>query len=746
MKRTIFFLFSVASFSIAKAQSDTVRKDTIELIPVEVRAIRAGSLAPFTKTNLTKADIQKQNLGQDLPFLLNQTPSVVINSDAGNGIGYTGLRIRGSDLTRINITLNGIPYNDPESQGVFFVDLPDFASSVSSLQIQRGVGTSSNGPGAFGASINFSTNEVNRNAYASIANSFGSFNTRKHTIKAGTGVINDHFTLDARLSKISSDGYIDRATSNLQSYYVSGAWLNDKSSVRLNVFSGNEKTFQAWSGIPEHKLFYNEDSLLTHYYNNIGSYYFTQADSINLFTSGNRKYNVYLYPNQTDNYKQDHYQLFFNHVFKKGLTLSSAAFLTHGEGYYEEYKYNQKYSNYGLPDYTAGNTTLKRTDLVRQLWLNNNLYGAVFSLLYKKKGFDYTLGGSWNRFEGNHYGKIIWATQGIDKNREWYRYPALKEDANIYGKVGYNITGKLYALADVQYRYVTHTMDGTRKFPSLSVSEQFNFFNPKIGLNYSLKKFILYASYAIANKEPNRTDFETSANSNPPRPERLHDLEAGLQRIAGNAQYGATLYYMKYKDQLVLTGKLNDVGDAVRINVPKSYRLGLETWGSITINKWIQLNGNVTLSKNKLKKYQDYIAMYDANFEFTRYDTLRLNQSEISFSPAVTAFAGLVIKPIKNFEINFNSKSVSKQFLDNTGSEQKKLNGYFVQDAQLRYSINKKTIKKAELVLQVSNLWNKKYEANGYTYSYYYNASLVKENFYYPMAGTNFLLAFNVDL
>ena len=333
MKRTAFFLGLMILGFISKAQSDSSQTDTIDLLPVEVRAIRASTLAPFTKTNFTKANIQKQNLGQDLPFLLNQTPSVVVNSDAGNGIGYTGLRIRGTDLTRINITLNGIPYNDPESQGVFFVDLPDFASSVSSLQIQRGVGTSSNGAGAFGASINFSTNEVNKNAYASFYNSFGSFNTLRHTVKTGTGLLNNHFTIDARLSKITSDGFIDRASSNLQSYYLSGAWLNDKSSIRLNVFSGKEKTFQAWSGIPEHKLFYNEDSLLTHYYNNIGSYYFTKDDSINLFTANPRKYNVYLYPNQTDNYKQDHYQLFFNHAFSKGLTLSTAFFLTHGAGY-----------------------------------------------------------------------------------------------------------------------------------------------------------------------------------------------------------------------------------------------------------------------------------------------------------------------------------------------------------------------------------------------------------------------------
>src|SRR5687767_15803859 len=485
MKRTAFIL-GLSLLNLIGIAQTTTDKDTIDLTPVEVRATRANNIAPFTKLNIGKEQIQKLNLGQDLPFLLNATPGAVASSDAGTGIGYTGLRIRGSDLTRINVTLNGIPYNDAESGGVFFVDLPDFASSVSSLQIQRGVGTSSNGAGAFGATINFSTNEVIRQPYASISNSFGSFNTLRHTVKAGTGLLNDHFTIDARLSKISSDGYVDRASSNLQSYYLSGAWMNEKSSIRLNLFSGKEKTFQAWSGIPEHKLFYNEDSLLTHYYNNIGSYYFTEQDSINLFNADQRKYNVYLYPNQTDNFRQDHYQLFFNHNFNEGLTLSTALFLTHGEGYYEEYKYDQKYSNYGLPDYSAGNNNnpIKRTDLVRQLWLKNDLYGGIFSLQYKKNLFDYTIGGSWNRFEGDHYGKIIWAEQGVQKNHEWYRYPAFKEDANVFGKLGYKITHKLYALADLQYRHVKHSIEGTRKFPSLMVSRGFNFFNPKFGLHY----------------------------------------------------------------------------------------------------------------------------------------------------------------------------------------------------------------------------------------------------------------------
>jgi iron complex outermembrane recepter protein len=380
------------------------------------------------------------------------------------------------------------------------------------------------------------------------------------------------------------------------------------------------------------------------------------------------------------------------------------------------------------------------------LWLNNDYYGGVFSLQYKKNLIDYTIGGSWNRFDGDHYGKIIWARQGIDKDYEWYRYPALKEDAAVYAKAGYKLTEKLYALADIQFRNVKHNISGTRKFPGLLRNSQFNFFNPKIGLTYSIKSWKIYVSYSEANKEPSRNDFETGTATQTPRPERLHDFELGAEHNSANANYGVTGYFMKYKDQLVLTGKINDVGDAIRINVPKSYRLGLEVWGGYKFNNWLQFNGNITISQNQLKNYADYIAKYDVNFDFVGYDTLHLKTSQISFSPWLTAFGGLVISPVKNLEININNKIVSKQYLDNTRSEERKLNGYFVQDLQLRYSIQKKFIKNTELVLHLNNVWNKKYEANGYTFSYFYDNSLIRENFYYPMAGTNFLLALNIDL
>ncbi|TCZ74186.1 TonB-dependent receptor [Flaviaesturariibacter aridisoli] len=746
MKRTAIFLLLLPAAAGAQDRP-APPADTLELLPVEVRSTRASQKAPFARTELGRAAIERQNLGQDLPYLLAQTPSTVVSSDAGTGIGYTGLRIRGTDLTRINVTLNGIPYNDPESQGVFFVDLPDFASSLGSVQVQRGVGTSSNGPGAFGASINLSTNEVRKTAYAEVFNTFGSFNTWRNTVKAGTGLLKDHFTVDARLSRISSDGFIDRGSSDLKSYYLSGAWLGTRSSLRFNAFSGNEKTYQAWNGIPEYKLFYNADSLLTHYYNNLGSLYFTPADSANLFGADPRRYNGYLYANQTDNFKQNHYQLFLNHRLNSGLALGAALFLTHGEGYYEEYKYGQKYSSYGLPNYTLGGNTLTRTDLVRQLWLKNDLYGATFSAEWKRRSLELTFGGSWTRFDGQHFGTIIWAQQGVDKDHEWYRYPARKDDANVYGKLGYTIAKNLSALVDLQYRSVNHLVRGTRKFPGLLVNRSWNFFNPKAGLRYEGRGWSAFASYAVGQKEPNRTDFETGAGITDPRPEKLHDFELGAEHRGEKAQYGVNGYYMRYKDQLVLTGKLNDVGDAIRVNVPKSYRLGIEAWGGGRINRWLSLQGNITLSRNRLSTFTDYVARYDAAFDFTGYDTLNFSNTPIAFSPDLTSAATVVLTPGKGLEFSLVSKSVSRQYLDNTGSERKQLRGYFVQDAELRYTLPlRKASRSVELFARVNNLWNRKYESNGYTYSYVYDNNLVRENFYYPMAGTNVLTGLNIRL
>jgi len=714
------------------------------LEPVEIKALRAGEKAPFAKSNMGKNEIEKRNLGQDLPFILSQTPSVITTSDAGNGVGYTGLRIRGTDATRINVTVNGIPYNDAESQGTFFVDMPDIASSLSSIQIQRGVGTSSNGAGAFGASINLSTNETNEKAYAEINNSYGSYNTWKNTVKFGTGLINDHFTFDARLSKITSDGFIDRAGSNLKSLYASAAYTNDNSSVRFNIISGTEKTYQAWNGIPQYKLFYNKDSLLNHYYNNQGSLYFTSADSANLFNSDPRKYNVFTYANQTDNYQQDHYQLFFNHKFSNDWSVNTAIYLSKGKGYYEEYKNNARYSDYGLPDINIGNTVIKKTDLVRRLWLDNNLYGTIFSAVHKTGKDQLSFGGGWNEYDGKHYGNITWAANGAPDNYEWYYNKGVKKDFNLYAKYQYKFTRHLEGLVDMQYRRVDYQINGTRKFPDLKVNDQFNFFNPKLGLTFTAGSLLAYASYAMANKEPNRDDYETGTIASPPKREQLHDLELGIEDNTYNYGWGVNLYYMKYKDQLVLTGKINDVGDALRINVPSSYRAGIELQGRYKPGKNIQLSGNLTVSENKINQFYDNIPRYNANFDLVQQDTFYYRKTSLAFSPAVIASGMLQYFPFSNAEINTSVKYAGKQYLDNTGNDAKSINGYFTQDLTLQYGLHTGFTKNITLVARINNIWNKKYEASGYTYSYFYDKSLVRENFYFPMAGRNLMLAVNV--
>jgi iron complex outermembrane recepter protein len=715
--------------------------------PVEVRALRAGDRAPFTKTDLSKSQIEQTNLGQDLPFLLNQTPSVVINSDAGNGVGYTAIYIRGTDDSRINMTLNGIPYNDAEEQAIFFVDLPDFASSVNSIQIQRGVGTSSNGAGAFGATINFSTNEFNDKAYAEFNNSFGSFNTWKNTVKVGSGLINGHFTIDARLSRITSDGFIDRATSDLKSFYFSTAYYSKSSSLRFNIIEGTEKTYQAWNGIPQAKLEGNLPALQQHYDNNVGSLYFTPGDSLNLFNSKNRTYNYFTYKDQTDNYQQNHYQLFFNHQFSQELALNTAAFLTRGLGYYQEYhdqgdSSNAKYSNYGLPANIVGNDTMQSTSLIRQRWLDNYFFGGIFSLQYKKNNTQFTLGGGWDRFNGKHYGNVIWAQNGgFPDDYQYYYEPAYKTDFNIYGKWQQQLGTHWTAFADLQYRHINYRIDGFDDNPSIFVHPIYNFINPKTGITYTNHEWEAYFSYSTASHEPNRDDFEAGLTDQP-KPEVLHDFELSLQKKTSLYSWSATGYYMLYHNQLVLTGKINYVGDFTRTNIPQSYRLGMEWQGSIKPARWFSADANLALSVNKVLNYTEYDDDYDNGGQISK----AYKKTTIAFSPAAVGAATLNFFPVKNTELSLISKYVSKEYLDNAQQENRKLDGYYVQNLRAIYTIRTKSVKETNLIFQLNNVFNKKYAPNGYTYSYVYGGQFITENFLFPMAGTNFMLAVNIKL
>jgi iron complex outermembrane recepter protein len=737
-------LFSAIASSFAQQKQEV--KDSFYLLsPVEVRAIRAGEKAPFTKSNLTKKEINRLNQGQDIPFILNQTPSVVVNSDAGTGIGYTGLRIRGTDATRVNVTLNGIPYNDAESQGTFFVNLPDFSSSVSSIQVQRGVGTSSNGTGAFGATVSLSTNEVNKTAYAEWNNSFGSFNTWKNTLKAGTGLIDDHFTVDARLSQITSNGFIDRGKSNLQSFYFSGAYLAEKSTIRFNIFSGKEKTYQAWNGIPEAKLRGDADALLTHYYNNIGTLYFTPADSVNLFSSNNRKYDLPLYKNETDNYRQTHYQLFLDHRLNSRWNFNIGSFLTRGIGYYENYKHDQKFDDYGLPDLTIDGELVTKTDLVRQKWLDNYFYGQVLSLQYRDSKNEITAGGGWTVYDGKHHGDVIWAKYGFDNGFRYYQLKALKSDINSYVKWQHQLTSSWTLFTDLQYHHVQHRMDGFEENPSLLINRKFDFINPKAGISYAKNGWSAYASYAMANKEPNRDDFEADP-INQPKKETLHDIEAAIEKRSGRAFASATLYYMGYDDQLVLTGKVNDVGAYTRVNVPKSYRAGVELQGGYTFNKFINASANLSFSRSAIKEFTEYLDEYNANFEWIGQAEILHRNTNIAFAPAVVGGATVNILPLKNVELSLVSKYVGKQYLDNTESDAKKLDAFYTQDARVILTLKNKLFREWNISGQVNNILNTKYEPNGYTYGYLYDNSLVTENFYFPMAGVNFVVGVNIRL
>jgi iron complex outermembrane receptor protein len=727
----------------------TIRLLAIKLFlqPVEIKALRAGERAPFSKTNLTKEYIEQNNLGQDLPFILNQTPSVVINSDAGNGVGYTAIYIRGTDDSRINMTLNGIPYNDAEEQSIYFVDLPDFASSVNSIQIQRGVGTSSNGAGAFGATINFSTNEFNEKAYAEINNSYGSFDTWKNTIKAGSGLIDDHFTIDTRISQITSAGYIDRASSNLKSLYLSAAYYTKNSSLRFNIIQGKEKTYQAWNGIPEAKLEGNRAALDQHYQDNVGSLYFTPADSLNLYNSKNRTYNYFTYPNQTDNYWQNHYQLFFNHQFNQHISINIASFLTRGYGYYEEYhdqgdSSNAKYAVYGLPNQIIGSDTLQSTDLIRQLWLSNYFYGGIFSFQYKYQKTQFTFGGGWDKYDGKHYGIITWAQNGgIPPNYTWYNEPAYKTDFNVYGKLQQELDDHFTLFADLQYRRIGYDIEGFDDNPSLRVNTTYNFYNPKIGVSYIRDGWNNYFSYSLANHEPDRNDFETSPTDKP-KPEALNDFELNIGKKNSRYAWSATGYYMLYKNQLVLNGKINYVGEYTRINIPGSYRLGVELQGKAQFTDWFNAEANFSVSRNKVKNYTEYIDDYDNGQQQTNFYKL----TDIAFSPSVVGGATLSLLPFKNYQLSLISKYVSKEYLDNSQHEDRKLNSYFVENLRMIYTIRFKEIKEMNLIFQLNNMLNEKYEPNGYTYSYVYGGQLITENFLFPMATTNFMFAVNIKL
>jgi len=707
---------------------------------VIVRATRANEKSATTYKNVSKDEIQQNNFGQDLPFILQNTPGVVASSDAGAGVGYTGIRIRGSDNSRINVTVNGIPINDSESQGTFYVNMPDFASSVDNIQIQRGVGTSTNGAGAFGASLNIQTTSSELEPYAEVNTTYGSFDTWKNTVKVGTGLINNRFSFDGRLSRVSSDGYVDRGSSLLKSFFVSGAYHGNKDLLRLNVFSGAEKTYQSWNGIPESRL--NNDLAGMQAYIDRNS--LNAEDASNLLTSG-RRYNSFLYNNQTDNYWQNHYQLLYARQFSDQFSFNGALHYTKGEGYYEEYRAGNKLSDYGLSPVIIGGSTISKTDLIRRRWLDNDFYGVTYAFNYvPEKNLNFTLGGAYNEYKGAHFGQIIWAQYASNGNidRRYYDNDGFKTDLNTYGKVNYSPIESLSLFADLQYRRVHYEIAGTEnKLNTLSTNENLNFFNPKFGATYFFNALSnLYGSFSVANKEPNRNDYTDAPAGVLAKPERLNDVELGYRFKNKQWNLGLNAYGMFYKNQLVETGKINDTGGSFRQNVDRSYRLGIELDGSYLINKSFAINANAALSRNKIKNFTEYYDDYDNGGQIVNEYAL----TNISYSPDAVLFGELVYKPIQGFAVALQSKYVSKQYLDNTQNDERTINGYWVSNVRLGYDFKLAGVKNINLGLLVNNIFDKKYESNGYTYGYQAGGSRVTENFYFPQAGTNFLLNLNV--
>ena len=710
---TIAFAFLLQPLTAQKQNyTDSIRS----LPPLEVKSIRVSEQAPFAKTNISKAQIALNNVGQDLPFLLENTPSVVVHADAGIGVGYTGIRIRGTDATRINFTLNGIPYNDPESMGTFFVNIPDFSSSVNSIQIQRGVGTSTNGAGAFGASVNLMTNDYNPKAYLSLQNSAGSFNSFKNNFVFGSGLINNRFTIDGRMSSITSDGFIDRATSNLKSFFLSTTYWGDQSSLRLNIFSGKEKTYQAWYGVPQELLATNRT------FNPAGT---EKADAP--------------YDNQTDNYTQTHYQLFYNKNMMGNWKWNTAFYLTTGKGYYEEYKAGVDFSDYNI-DIT--NKTNVPADLVRRRWLDNQFYGQIAAISYVDSLNDLTIGGGWSVYDGLHFGTLPYLANTLaPTNYRYYDNDALKKEMNTYVKWERRLTKQFKSFIDLQYRFVNHQMNGFTKNTDLEIERKFNFFNPKMGLTYQAKNVFYYTSVAVANKEPNRDDFEASVNEQPKR-EQLIDWETGLEFKKPKYVLNANIYYMDYKDQLVLTGKINDVGAYTRTNVPKSYRAGVELQLKYALSKKYITTYSVTFSQNKIKEFTEYIDDYD---QYTQV-AIQHKNTNIALSPSLTTNRTFNWKPNDKLSFFWTTKYISKQFLDNTQNESRILDSYLLNDINAHWTILNKAKYTMLLQLYANNILDVQYAPNGYTYSYIYDRTTTTSNNYYPMAGRNFWVSLKIDL
>jgi len=703
---------------------------------VTINSTRVNANSGMSYSELDKSTLQTGNLGQDVPYLLQLLPSVVVSSDAGTGIGYTGIRIRGSDPSRINVSINDIPINDAESQNMYWVDLPDIVSSTENIQVQRGVGASANGTGSFGGSINLQSNNFTDSAFANSSNAFGTFNSFKNNISIGTGLLNQHWNFEGKLSRIISDGFVDRGKADLKSYSFSAGYKGKKILLRLNIFSGKEITYQSWNGIPESR--YNDDSKeMQNYIDRNGS---DSIDANNLLHSG-ITYNYFTYDNQVDDYKQDHYQFFISQNISNKWMAKIAFHYTHGSGFYEEFKKDQALADYNI---LSTDTSITTTDLIRRKWLDNDFYGTTFNFIGTiSDKFTTTIGGGFNRYEGQHFGEVIWAKNAVNstiRNR-YYDDQANKNDFNIYNKSEIKFSTHFIAFIDLQLRMLNYTFEGLNDVGNAQIqNDKLSFFNPKFGLTYNLNdKQVVYGSIAIANKEPNRDDYVSSTEISRPNAESLTDFELGYKLAKSNFHFSANLYYMNYKDQLVLTGAVNDVGNYTRTNTPKSYRRGIELDASYSFNKRLSIDGNITISENKIKHFNEYLDSLDGSYNYGGQIVSIYNKTDIAFSPSIIYMGRISYNLIKNMTAQFIIKQVGSRYLDNTKNEARSLSSYNVCDIKLNYSLKNIVGKEIEINLLLNNIFSEKYASNGYTYGYKVENTRIDENFYYPQAKINFL-------
>ena len=717
---TVALSLMLVNLNAQEKIQDTIKTQILD--EVLVKSIRVDTDSPITHSNVDKEELAKTNLGQDIPVLLNYLPSVVTTSDAGAGIGYTYIRVRGSDASRVNITINGIPYNDSESQGTFWVNMPDFASSIENLQLQRGVGTSTNGSGSFGASLNILSDGVSDNAFSEIGIAGGSFNSQKYNVKFSTGLLNDHFEVSGRLSKITSDGYIDRASSDLKSYFLQGAFINDNTLIKALVFGGKEKTYQAWYGIDAETLEIDRT------YNPAGIY--TDDDG-----------NVKFYDNETDNYSQDHYQLFWNQKINNNWTTNLGLNYTYGRGYYEQYKEDEDFEFYDFEPIEIGGEAINTTDLIRRRWLDNDYYVVNANLNYKKNELDITAGAFYSHYDGDHFGEVIWAKYASNSEirDRYYEGNGTKNEFTVFAKATYKFNGKWSVYGDLQGRFLTYKTSGlTSDRVPLEVNEKYNFFNPKTGLTYELSnKNQLYASYGRAHREPRRADFENGIT----KPEKLDDYELGWRFKAQKNTINTNIYFMNYKDQLVLTGAIDDTGAPLRATSGKSYRLGVEIDATFLICDNFRMLPNLALSSNK---NLDFVSPIDG-------ELVNLGTTNLSFSPNIVAGNKFEYEPITNLQLGLYTKYVGEQYMGNVDSDVSKLDAYFVNDFNVSYTIdNIPFLREIVVTGLVNNIFNIKYVSNGYYYTYDdtwtdpTTTTTIEGTGYYPQATINFLVGATV--